>query len=353
MEKEYTCNYLKGLIIPHMPDDFIIAEPFRHGLPDDELKKGIAAFREFLYALYDKHNCLSIINDIAVVLSTLGLYGRLETEPRKELVVNGGDLLTPLTSTKPPAINKLSNRRKMEVFNYLSDIGFYFEDLNLSESIDFSQVGTFYVTYENDDFVIIGLKLLAEAKNNIKAGYQKFMTTFMRCDFYPLANLVPKAHTASAREFANSQPPEIRDWIIDVEKLLIDNGCKISCFFLSNTNGDGSFSYVSPKGKKTVCRIAMGVAGSLVEIRGNHFNNERTILPELPENMLDVVKSDKCGKCAEGNPNFISCRHGGPFKFAYNGENLERCAFGGYIFKLDNPTERELIKKWLKMELSM
>jgi len=380
MEKDltYVCSYLKGLIVPYPTDDFIIAEPFRYGLANDELIEGIAAFRIFLHELYDKlatdrnrfdvakgkkydpelgedsiYKCFPVINDIAVVLSTLGTYGRLEVEPRNELIVNGNDLLTPLSTTKPPAMNKISNKRKMEIFDYLADIGFHFEDLNISENIDFSKIGTFNVTYENDDSVILGLKLIAEAKNNIKSGYQKFMTTFMRGDYYPLANATPKAHTASASEFASSQSLEIRDWIIDIEKLLVNKGCKISCFFLSNTNGDGSFSYISQKGKKTVCRVAMGVTGSLVEIRGNHFINKQNILPELPENMLSVVKSGRCGRCAEGNPNFKSCRHGGPFKFTYNGENLERCAFGGYVFKLNNSMERELIKRWIEMELDV
>ena len=380
MKKDLSdvCNYLKGLIIPHTPGGFKVAEPFRHGLADEELEKGILAFRTFLYNLYDKiaadkslldiekgqiyapeagedsiHKCFPIINDIAVVLWTLGIYGKLETEPRKELAVNGNDLLTPLSSTKPPAINKLSNKRKAEVFNYLADIGFYFEDLNLSESMDLSKTGTFYVAYENDSYVILGLKLLALAKHNIKSGYQKFMTTFMRGDFYPLANAMPQAHTTTAALFATPQPPQIRDWICDAEKLLVDNGCKLSTFFLSNTNGDGSFSYASRKSKKTVCRIAMGMMGSLVEIRGNHFANEKNILLELPQNMLNVVKGGGCGACAKGDPNFVKCRHGGPFKFAYKGENFERCAFGGYVFPLDNAAERELLKKWLQYELEV
>ena len=373
----YVCNYLKGLIIPDMSDDFVIAAPFKYDLPDEELRKGIAAFHTFLHVLYDSiatekneidvakgakydpefgedsiHKCFPIINEVAIILSTLGLYGTLETAPRKMLVVNSTDLLTPLSSTKPPAMNKINNKRKRMLFEFLSNLGFYFEGLDFSESIDFSKVRTFYVTYEDDDFVILGMKLLAAAKGNIKSGYQKFMTTFMRCDFYPLANVVPKAHAASASEFANSQPIEIRDWVVDIEKLLMENGCRISCFFLSNTNGDGSFSYISQKGKKTVCRIAMGITGCLIEIRGNHFVNENNILPELPEEMLSVVKSGGCGDCAANNPNFKSCRHGGPIKFIYNGEDLERCAFGGYVFELNDQKKRELLKKWLELELA-
>jgi len=347
------CNYLKGLVIPHTPTDFVVAEPFRHGMSNEELLDGIAAFRTFLYELYDKIAAagkdFAMIHDIAVVLSTIGLYGRLETDIRNELVVVGDDLLIPLSPTKPPAMNKLNNKRKQEVFDYLSEMGFYFENLNLSESIDLTKTGIFYITHENDDRIIIGLKLLAQAKNNIKSGFQKFMTTFMRADFYPLANAVPKAHTATAHEFANSQPPEIREWIIAAEKLLMDNKCKISCFYLSNTNGDGSFSYA--KRGKTICRIAMGMGGSLIDIRGNHFTNESTILPDLPSHMLNTIRQGGCGNCAD-NPNFVACRHGGPFKFTYNGENFERCAFVGYTFSLEDALDRDVLKKWLEYELA-
>jgi hypothetical protein len=37
-----------------MPDDFFIAEKFKHGLTDVQLKKGMNAYRDFLYALFDK-----------------------------------------------------------------------------------------------------------------------------------------------------------------------------------------------------------------------------------------------------------------------------------------------------------
>jgi len=374
-----VCDYLKDLVISHIPEDFIIAEPFTHDRPNDELKQGISAFRSFLYEFYDNiatnkdmidmqksknynpesgedsiHKCFPIINDIAVVLSTLGTHGRLELEPNIQLAVNGGDLLTPLSSTKPPAMNKISNKRKLEVFNYLSGIGFYFEDLNLSETIDFSKIGTFYVTYENDNFVILGLKLIALAKENIMAGFQKFMTTFMRGDFYSLANPTPKKHMANATDFANAQPQEIRDWIADLEILLINNKCKISSLFLSNTNGDGSFAYASAKGK-TICRINMGIRGSTISINSHHISNENTILTELPENMMNVIKnSNGCGGCKARNPDtFVQCRHGGAIKFEYNGTHYERCVFEGYTFSLSNANERTLLKRWIEYELSV
>jgi hypothetical protein len=173
----------------------------------------------------------------------------------------------------------------------------------------------------------------------------------MRCDFYPLANASPKDHSASAGEFANPQPLRIRKWIADLEKHLLANGCKISCFSLSNTNGSGSFSYVSRKSKKTVCSIQMGIIGCQISICGNHFSNESNILSELPEYMLNFVKGGRgvCGKMQE--PNF-KCKHGGHFIFKHNGETFEICKWGGFNFPLDSNSNFELYQKWIDMELA-
>ena len=164
---------------------------FRHGLTDDELRAGISAFRAFLYKFYDGlaknksrfdvktgakyapgageasvRKCFPIITDLAVILFLFGIHGRLETDPRKELVVSGDDLLTPLppSTEKYFSLTKLTAKRKLELFEFLSDMGFSFEDANFSGEVDFSKTGTFYVRYDDDDFLIVGLTLLAEAQ---------------------------------------------------------------------------------------------------------------------------------------------------------------------------------------------
>ena len=373
MTKSDVCEYLKGLVIPHTPEDFVIAKPFQHGLTNIELLKGIAAFRLFLHQLFDKiatddnitqakmyapesgngsiRDSFPIFSDLAMVLFSLGMYGELRTEPRYELVVHGNDLLTPFISRKPSAMKKLSDKRKLELFDFLSDMGFYFEDLNFDNGVDLSKVVTFYVTYENDDFLILGLKLIAQSLGNIEANFLKLATVFMRCDFYPLVNAIQKKHTASASEFAHPQPPKIRNWIVNLEKHLIENGCKISCFSLSNTTGGGSFSYVSRKSKKTVCSINMGILGCEISIHGNHFSNERNILAELPEDILNFVKIGRsvCGKMRE--PNF-KCKHGGQFTFTHDGETFEICKWGGFNFALNSESDLHLYRKWIDMELA-
>ena len=369
-----VCDYLKKLVIPHTPDDFIIAEPFKHGLANDELFQGIASFRTFLYELFDKiatdkntfdipkgkvfdiesgnysiRDCFPIFNDIAVVLFSLGIYGTLKTEPRNELIVCGNDLFTPFISGKPSAMKKINRKRQRELFNYLSDMGFYFEDLNIDNEIDFSKTGTFYVTCENDDNTILGLKLISEALGNVKAGFLKLASIFMRCDFYPLANETPKDHAATAGEYANPQQPKIKDWIINTEKQLIKSGCKISCFSLSNTNGDGSFTYNSRKGKK-ICSFGMSICGCNIAIQADNLMDEVNILPELPEDMLTFIKKRvEKGVCKEGKH---KCKYKDHLQFTLNGETHTMCRWGGLNFVLNDESDCGLFSKWINLELS-
>ena len=180
------CNHLKAAVIPHTPKTFIIAEAFKLGLPDEELKAGIAAFRSFLHELYDAlaNNKdrfdvkagkqvgtfparFPIIEDLGAILFQMGFHGKLETEPRNELIIYGEDMLHVSKMQKYRHLNKMSKMRKMELFDFLSEMGFYFEDADFSDNTDFSKIGTFYVQYENDDSLLVGLKLMSLAQANV------------------------------------------------------------------------------------------------------------------------------------------------------------------------------------------
>jgi len=38
-------------------------------------------------------------------------------------------------------------------------------------------------------------------------------------------------------------------------------------------------------------------------------------------------------------------------KFAHNGEDFEGCRFVGFNFSLDNAAERDLLEKWIELEV--
>jgi len=287
-----VCYYLKGLVIPDLPAGFTVAEPFRNGLSDDEIKAGISAFRLFLYALYDKlvankdvidvkkgekfdpeinsiWHCFPMISDIASVLFTFGVHGRLESEPRYKLVLHGDDLLK--------MGKKMSAKRKLEVISFLSELGFHFEDVDFFSKVDklsqLSKIETFFVQNENDDDIMLGMKLLAQATLNIKAGHNDFVTLFMRGDFYPLAESAPKSHQMNISEFVHSQPMEIKDSIIKLDKLLIENGCKVKSS-MDCYSCNGTFTYTSRKNKGIVYKIEIKISG--VRVKSVLYNSEST-----------------------------------------------------------------------------
>jgi len=296
-----------------------------------------------------------MINELAMVLYAMGYHGRLKIEPVRELVLSGSDMLSPL----PPkseirySIGKMSNKRKMEVFNFLSDIGFYFEEASFDEEVDLESIGTFYVQYGHDDFLPVGLKLLAEAQANIKTNDYKFTTAFMRGDFFPLANPVPKAQKVLLSQYVNTQSPDVTHWLLDIDKLMIDNNCRVAGDTINF--GCGAFYiYTSRKSKKKICKIEMGVAGCTVQLWGNHLAASDSILADMPERMKTVVKNGRpCGACAKHDPNFSHCEHGGAYMYTIDNIHYNRCCFHNFCFQTDDAGERELLTQWIVKELAV
>jgi hypothetical protein len=367
------CYHLKAGVIPHIPEDFIIAEAFRLGLPDDELKTGIAAFRSFLRELYDalangkdrfdvKTGKQSgtiparfpIIEDLGAILFQMGMHGKLETQPRNELIICGEDMLHVSKMQKYKHLMRLSKKRKMELFDFLSELGFYFEEADFSGDINFSKIGIFYVQYENDDSLLTGLKLMALAQANVKAKYDRYSTMLMRGDFYPLANASPSPPIVNIAEYANTQPPDIREWVIVLDELLVQ-----SCKAVGKARYslcDGIFTYTSRKTKKVICKIDLRAKNSSVTPNANHFEKSRGILNQLTESMLDTMRSRNrnCKNCSKHNdPDFVKCPCGAgePHRFLLHGEEFELCQHYGFEFSLNCEIERNVLMKWIKLEL--
>lgn len=389
-----VCVYMKALIIPHMPDDFHVAQKFRHGLTDEEIQKGITAFREFLYDLfdmlaankdvidvktrdhfnpYDKRDkanvrvCFPTIHDLAMILFTLGIRGRLEMNGKK-MNVRVDDLLTVICEKTEKYISliKMSSERKLEMFRILYDLGLRFEGADFTNEVDFSKIEEFDVTFIKNDFWVIGLKLLAEATLNHKHYYyiMNVFTVLLQCDFYPLANMIAKKHVQHINEYANPQTPEMKEWIKDIDELLMKNGCTM-------VRSDGCFQYTK-RGKSVtygmVCAISLNITGCFIIPGVNHLANPNSIINMLPDDMANMLKSggerakfypEQCYR-QSGNMGFAR------FTFTHNGEEFEgcrhaglrcqfsgvKCQFAGYRYDLADPSVRELMKRWLELELA-
>ena len=315
--QEYI-NHLKGLIIPQTPKGFCktIAAPFRLGLTDIELESGITAFRMFLNNFFDtiigiedNKNHGTFRDAVANVLYKLGKMGKFETKPSKQLIINGDFWVA---QYKKPEIKK--NVR--ELYQSLMGLGFRFTGVNFAKDAEFPK--TPVIVEHEDDAVIVGLKLIAAAQDNTKDKFAKVHNIIMRGDFNPLVNDAPSPHVLYLHDFLYSQPPSVKEWLLDINKWLADSGCEV-VKEKSNYFPKVDFVYTLKKGKKKtqICSIHVDVNKCYIILYGNHFTGGSNILSEFPTNQ----------------------------KYNKSGEN-------GYVFTLHETAEFHLLKRWIELECS-
>ncbi|MCL2636917.1 MAG: hypothetical protein FWD48_00965 [Oscillospiraceae bacterium] len=344
-----VCNYLKNVIIKYTPNDFIVVEQFRYGLTNTEINAGINAFRTFLYELYDKiatDKSKIAIDELSAILYFMGVQGKLETVPKRELNVRGSDLLVKTKRRSYPhqTMKKMSGKRVAEIFVFLSEMGFHFKDINYSNSVKLSETEIFYVSNENNSDLIIGLKLLAKAQENIPNDWDYLRNGFMRCDFYPLASETSIWHDMKMVNFVDTQPPEIKDWLIDLDKLLVDNNCHINAEIWDYA----IITYTSRKTKQMICRIDMIISGCKVTPNTKNARHLDEITPVLSEEFVNALKEDGC-TCGR------NCKKG-PYRIYHNGEEYLSCnnpphKLAGFNISLNDSENRRIIRKWIELEL--
>ena len=107
----------------------------------------------------------------------------------------------------------------------------------------------------------------------------------------------------SLNEFAESHPSKVKDWIIEIDRLMTEKGCKAK--FKYYGRGGVLFDYYSKKAKARVCRIYIGNTlgymepGLSISLQANHFATPYSIVNELPSPMLHVLKDFTCASCRE------------------------------------------------------
>jgi hypothetical protein len=402
MKKDLTfvSNYFKALVVPQMPDDFTVAEKFRHGLTDDELRKGMSAFRDFLYEMYNRiaarkdeidvksgskydpygtpgdrgtasiKECFPVFNDLTIILISLGFHGRLAIEPKKKLVIHGEDMqiiICPITE-KYTSLIRMRGERKLEMFNLLSEAGLHFNGADFSEEVDFTKNKIFDITHSENEHFAVGLKLIVEAMLNHKDYYKienLINSILLRGDFYSLANEKPKKVMLNIGEYANAQSQEIKEWIIKTNELILKNGGKL----IQEMGGGPSYTYIK-RGKTVsyglICKIELFITGAFICPGVNHLENPGSIINLLPDNMAAMIKSGDDNtrfnpeQCIRGwdfarfafthkGVEYEGCRHAG-HRCQFSGK---KCRFTGFSFDLSEPNVRNLITKWIEMELTV
>jgi len=399
----HICLSHKTRIPSYISDDFVIVERFRYNLSDDELQKGIFAYREFLHNFYDyiiknknkidvargsKYDpfgtkgdrgtsnikeCFPVFFDMAMILLSLGFHGKMETKPEMRLNINGDGMsvvICPVTE-KYQSLIKMNNDRRVELFGILSSLGIQFIGADFFEEIDFSKIKTFHVKSNKNKYLIIGIKLIADAATNIKDHYKMenlLNPVILHGDFQSLRSSKPVKYETDIRDFVNALQPEIKEWILNINTYLLNNGCKL----IQGMGGGPPFTYVKKNMTVTfgtVCVIEADMTGCFVYPGFNHLGNPDSIVNSLPDYMFDIMKGldisnryeiEQCNRFSgdkeyarytfiRNGKEYEGCRHAG-LRCQYSGK---KCRFTGYRFNFSDKIVRDLMMKWIAMELQI
>ena len=342
-------RYLQKMLPPEIPVNFEIDVMF-HDIADDEsIRKGVLAFRDFMYRLYsrlsakggpfdkpkkeahefsDSANIASsypFISNIAVILTNIGLHGKLNDD-RDAMALDG---IESLTAENNVSNAKIPDARKVECLRFLTDCGIRFAGLDLSAAKPaLSTRAPIVITYPDHPDMLTGLKVMATAQRDMKVTF--IQDILLRCDYRVLANkdieILPLL-----KDLLNPLPADVREFIVKLHRDYLGNGYRCE----TSVNNNVRFTYFCRS--KELWRFNISVNnGHNITIKANNASQYPDTVEKLPQWLQEkIAKGYGCGKKMGRTP---SCDGG--------------CR--GYRIPLDDSFMEisELVRAWIGEEVS-
>jgi len=276
--------YRKNLIPANIPETYALKPMFEDIASDENIRKGIVAFRDFLYLFCD---CLAtgghefakppkkpksiddypFLHNITNLLVEIGFHGKLAGRIDSadfELACYSYDALIvtkipSCTATidengkrKPP---KISASSAMECLRFLTFCGFVFKDAHTDMSIDFeaktlaiSETQALKVLYPCNPILLTGLKAMAIADIELRATRRYWNdNNLLRCDYRALMAENPNMLDV-LKDFLHPLPVKLQDFATKLHQRHIDMG--LTC--ATSIRGDVNFAYSYVKNSRRV-----------------------------------------------------------------------------------------------------
>ena len=334
--------FMKGILPADIPETYKLKSIFKDVTDEESIRKGILAYRDFLYSfcdylitngnLYEKppskskkdddHHVLlrtayPFLYNVQNVLLNIGYMGKLDDNV---VTLIPGDLQLAVKLSKPKLI---------ECLRLLSHCGIHFNGIDLdAKKPDISKVESLEISYPNSPEMMAGLKIMAIADKDLP-----YITSnrdiFLRCDYR-----VPKDEdteiTLVLKDYVNSLPGELQDFVLNLHQRYLDAGltCKKHISILNVR-----FIYFY-KSKELWTFSASVNTGYRLLIKAVNTHKYSDVIEKFPMTLQEkIAKGYGCEKKLYG----------------------ERCQKGchGFTFPIDNSilAINENIETWIDNEL--
>ena len=244
-------KHLKNVITPEIPVTYEVNTMFVNISNEEDIRKGVLAFRNFLYQLcdvlivegdsYDNHKknahefddrvTISVyfpfLHNVKCLLLNIGFHGVL-TDNAVSLTV-GNNIFN----------SKIPVSKTIECLRFLTDCGILIEGINLNDKKpDLLKVERINISYPDNPVMLTGLKVMAIAeiefdrlasKSKVnKSGtisYCRFSDILLRCDYRVLKNNEVDV-ISILKDTMNPLPINVQDFILELHQRYLDKGLK-------------------------------------------------------------------------------------------------------------------------------
>lgn len=324
-------RYIKNIIPSNIPETYTIKPLFKHISGEENIRKGILAFRNLLYfvcdrliadgSLYDKpakhtqkndsHPSLPVsfpfLNNVKSILFNIGYHGKL-IENSESILLEDLNLLTVVIGADGGQMKaKISVPKLMEALKFLTSCGVNFDGIDLdARALDLSKVASIKISYPNNPVMLIGLKVMAIAQKDLytKGNHD----IFLRCDYRVLKDEDTEV-ISILKDFVSPLSDQVQDFALKLHKRFLDAGltCIVDVFYL------GIRFIYSHKNKEIWTFSAAHESGYRILIKAQNTHKYPEVIEKFPLPLQEKIsRGYGCNKKIFGEPCQKGC-HGFSF----------------------------------------
>lgn len=264
-----VAQFLKNLIPANMPDNYAIKPMFKNIASEEDIRKGIIAFRDFLYLLCDR----------------LAIDGHLYAKPPKK----------PKSVMDYPFLHYITNM--------LVDIGYYgkLSEATASKIPAASQKECleFLILcgFSNNPIMLTGLKVMSIADMELREGRRYWNdNNLLRCD-YRLIKAEATDVLDILKDYLHPLPEKVQDFAVKLHKRYTDLG--MTCVTLIDDQHHFAYAYLknsrkvlSPRDKyyKRVWEFSISLKnGYCLVVRAKKTDEYADIIETFPPYLREKI----------------------------------------------------------------
>lgn len=252
-----VAEYKRNLVPANIPEGYALNPLFKNVAKDEDIRKGVVAFRDFVYIFCDrlisegdayakppaKPSGMAdypFLNNIVNLMVEMGYHGRLADDGKSLWVAEMPLCVAQVDETGKKRPPKIPVSGQIECFRFLTRCGFDFAGIDLNaKTLVISKEHPLEVSYPSNPILLTGLKALSIADMELRTGRRYWNDhNLLRCD-YRLLKAEESDITDSVRDFLHPLPDAIQAFALALYRRYTGMGMTCTQSILD----DVSFSY--------------------------------------------------------------------------------------------------------------